>query len=163
MHLILLFIVFLLNGCAPVSYTHVIQGTPGPTGNAGSVGETGLIGPVGPIGAVGLPGIMGPTGAVGATGSAGLQGVSGLDGTNGTNGQDGASVTTVKFCNDDTSAFPEYGIVIGSNIYAVYWGTAPYSPNTSEAFLALIKPGSYVSTGGNGCHFTVNANGTVSE
>jgi len=160
------------------------QGETGATGPQGPQGAQGIVGPQGPVGSPGIPGIQGPQGAVGATGVQGVQGIQGLqgaDGTNGTNGHDGNngedgedghdgnnehdgnSVTTIKFCQDDTSAFPEYGIVIGSNIYAVYWGSAPYSPNTSEAFLALIKPGNYMSTGGNGCHFTVHSDGSITQ
>jgi hypothetical protein len=113
------------------------------------------------VGSTGVQGVQGIQGLRGADGTPGVNGTNGTNGLNGINGHDGTSVTTIKFCNTDTSAFPEYGIIIGSNIYAVYWGSAPYSPNTSEAFLALIKPGTYMSTGGNGCHFTVHSDGTI--
>jgi hypothetical protein len=81
-------------------------------------------------------------------------------GSTGPSGAAGTSITTIKFCNDDTSTFPEYGIIIGTQIYAVYYGSTP-SSSAPEAFLALIVPGNYRSTGGNGCAFTVNANGTI--
>ena|ERR1035437_8122957 len=142
------------------------MGEKGNTGLQGPVGAQGVVGPQGPVGftgaqgVAGIPGLVGPVGPVGATGSQGVQGIPGLQGVA---GQNATSVTTVKFCHDDTSAFPEYGIVIGSSIYAVYWGSAPYSPNTSEAFLALIKPGNYMSTGGNGCYFTVHSDGSITE
>lgn len=94
----------------------------------------------------------GATGQAGATGSQGIQGPA---------GQPGSSVTPVKFCNSDHSAFPEYGLLVGHDLFAVYWGTTPSSPSQSTAFLALITPGSYQSTGGNGCNFTINNSGQV--
>jgi hypothetical protein len=135
------------------------QGASGPKGDQGIVGpegpmgQQGIVGPQGPVGAQGIQGQTGPIGPIGATGSAGAQGIPGANGT---------TVTTIKFCSDDTSTFPEYGIVIGTHIYAVYYGSAPFSNGATEAFLALIIPGHYMSTGGNGCSFIVNNDGTIS-
>lgn len=154
-------------------------GPQGATGPQGPMGAQGIVGPQGPIGLTGeqgvqgIPGLQGPEGPVGATGVQGVQGIPGLDGADGepgqdgsngvdgVNGHDGSSITTIKFCNDDTSTFPEYGVVIGQNIYAVYWGTVPFSPHQNQAFLTLIRPGTYVSTGGNGCAFTVLSDGQI--
>lgn len=80
----------------------------------------------------------------------GIQGVQGLQGIPGT------AITPVKFCNTDTSTYPEYGLMIGTQLFAVYWGTAPYSGNNKTAFLTEIIPGNYTSTGGNGCSFTIH-------
>ncbi len=76
-------------------------------------------------------------------------------------GRDGDSVASVKLCADDTSTYPEYALRVGNTLYAVYWGTAPYAPSVNSAFLALLSPGSYRSTGGNGCAFTVTNDGRV--
>lgn len=114
-------------------------------------------------GTPGSIGATGPRGAVGANGTQGVQGAagaSGAQGSAGTSGADGTSVTPVKLCADSSSAFPEYGLRIGSALYAVYWGALNGDP-TPQAFLAQIVPGSYESTNGSGCTFTVNADGIV--
>lgn len=90
-------------------------------------------------------------------------GTQGLQGLQGVAGAPGSSVTPVKFCASDNSAFPEYGLLIGNDLFAVYWGTAPYSPHASTAFLAKVIPGSYRSTGGNGCYFQVGANNRITS
>jgi hypothetical protein len=96
---------------------------------------------------------MGDVGPEGPVGAAGPQGLPGLD---------SPGVTVVQFCADDTSQFPEYGLVIGGSIYAVYWGSTPASGGAAQAFLARVVPGAYYSTGGNGCSFVVNADGSIS-
>lgn len=89
----------------------------------------------------------------GAQGAQGQQGIQGLAGSNGT------IVTPVKFCSNDNSAFVEYGLYVGGDLYAVYWGDTPGSNGHKEqAFLTKLAPGSYQSTGGNNCTFTVNSN-----
>jgi len=89
-------------------------------------------------------------------------GTQGLQGLQGVAGAPGSSVTPVKFCVSDNTRFPEYGLLIGNELFAVYWGPQPYSPNASTAFLAKVVPGSYRSTGGNGCYFKVDANNHIS-
>ena len=71
-----------------------------------------------------------------------------------------SNVSTIKLCADYTSEYPEYAICINNQLYAVYQGS---TPNTPSAFLALIVPGSYVSTGGNGCRFTAASDGSIKE
>jgi hypothetical protein len=100
----------------------------------------------------GIPGIQGLPGMPGANGTNGIDGINGTDGTNGTNG---TVVTPVKFCTNDNSTFPEYGLLIGSDLFAVYWGTTPASPNTPQAFLTKLVAGNYKSTGGNNCLFSI--------
>lgn len=78
----------------------------------------------------------------------------GIAGLNGLSGTDGSTVTPIKFCSSDHSQFPEYGLDIGGHIFAVYWGSTP-SSNVSQAFLAELLPGSYMSTGGNNCAFSI--------
>lgn len=69
----------------------------------------------------------------GSDGIDGTNGTNGTNETNGTNGTNGTIVTPVKFCSNDNSTFPEYGLMIGSDLYAVYWGTTPASPNKPQA------------------------------
>jgi hypothetical protein len=79
----------------------------------------------------------------------------GVNGLNGLNGANGTIVQPVKFCSTDNSAFPEYGVMIGDELFAVYWGTTPGSPSTSQAFLTKLVAGNYRSTGGNNCLFSI--------
>jgi hypothetical protein len=105
-------------------------------------------------GANGAPGATGSTGAAGATGPQGQPGQNGINGTNAT------PVTTIQFCPGVTptypSNFPEYGICLSGNLYAVY--------SANGGFLALIPPGVYSSDGINAsCDFTVRANCEVTN
>lgn len=95
----------------------------------------------------------------------------GSDGTNGADGRDGAAgpagerglpgpgeaFTTVRFCAQPSvypTLFAEYGVCISGHLYAVY--------SIPNAFLTLIPPGRYSSTGINStCSFTVLANCVV--
>ena len=153
----------------------VPNGATGATGAQGLTGAAGPMGPQGPQGPQGATGATGANGQDGAVGPQGPQGIAGVDGANGTNGQDGAvgpqgtpgtdgkdatPVTTVQFCPNVTSTypttFPEYGICVGGNLYAVY--------SANDGFLALIPPGVYASNAINSsCDFTVLANCQISE
>jgi hypothetical protein len=82
--------------------------------------------------------------------------MAGANGQNGQNGAPGTIVTPVKFCANDNSTFPEYGLMIGNDLFAVYWGTTPASPTKPQAFLTKLVPGNYRSTGGNNCLFSIN-------
>lgn len=102
----------------------------------------------GPQGDNGAVGAKGSTGAVGATGPQGLPGANGINGVNGT------EVVAIKFCPGSavySSTFPEYGLCIGGNLYAVY--------STNGGFLALLPPGEYRSNAvSSRCDFVVKAN-----
>jgi hypothetical protein len=102
----------------------------------------GRAGPAGPIGPKGAPGqtIQGPVGPSGAPGT---------------------GVSTIQFCPGYTTTypttFPEYGICIGNNLYAVYY-------DGKNTWLAEIVPGYYASTSTSApCDFTVGADCTVSQ
>lgn len=151
-------------------------GETGAQGPQGVKGDTGEMGPIGPEGVQGIQGVVGAQGIAGPKGDQGLQGVQGIAGVDGINGQDGATgvvgaqgpkgepgiqgipgsssqsgMTPVKLCANDTSAFPEYGFVIGSNLYAVYYGVVN---GTLNAFMARLNPGNYVSTNSTNCTFS---------
>ncbi len=100
----------------------------------------------------GIPGMQGIPGIAGAVGAAGADG---QDGQDGQDGNSGTIVTPVKFCASDKSTFPEYGLMIGNDLFAVYWGSTPASPKVSQAFLTKLVPGNYMSTGGNNCLFSI--------
>lgn len=97
-------------------------------------------------------GIAGATGQTGAPGQTGATGPQGLPGT---------VIAPIQFCPSQGPTtyghFPEYGLNIDGMIYAVYW-------SNTDAFLAQIVPGAYVSTStGLACSFTINADGTISQ
>lgn len=123
-----------------------IQGIQGAQGVAGPQGNTGETGAQGPQGIQGVQGSTGATGMVGAQGPKGEPGIQGIPGV-GSNG----GITPIKLCANDNSAFPEYGFVIGSNLYAVYYGVIN---GTLNSFMARLNPGSYMSTNSTGCTFT---------
>lgn len=59
------------------------------------------------------------------------------------------NVTSIKFCNASTSTYPEYGIKLDNDVFAVYW-------TGSQAFLTKLNPGSYTTTtGSQDCQFTI--------
>lgn len=80
----------------------------------------------------------------------------GIDGANGSVGANGTSIIPVKFCQNDNSLFAEYGLMIGDELFAVYWGVTPGSPSVPQASLVKLIPGNYMSTGGDNCLFTIN-------
>lgn len=94
-------------------------------------------------------------GEAGLNGEQGLAGIQGVPGIAGSAGAAGTVVTPVKFCASDNSTYPEYGLMVGEELFAVYWGPTPASPNASQAFLTKLIAGNYMSTGGNNCLFSV--------
>lgn len=80
-------------------------------------------------------------------GPTGSPGPSGLPGTNGT------VITPIQFCpNFPPSSFPEFGLCLDNNLYAVYW-------DGTNTWLTEIPPGTYNSTATNAaCSFQVLEN-----
>jgi hypothetical protein len=99
--------------------------------------------------------VSGPSSVEVCNGSDGVSGVNGTDGQQGLAGANGSIVTPVKFCASDSSTYPEYGLMIDGELFAVYWGTTPASPSVPQAFLTKLVAGNYMSTGGNNCLFSV--------
>lgn len=97
----------------------------------------------------------GEAGLNGEQGLPGVQGIPGIAGSDGAAGAAGTVVTPVKFCASDNSTYPEYGLMIGGELFAVNWGPTPASPSVSQAFLTKLVAGNYMSTGGNNCLFSV--------
>lgn len=100
-------------------------------------------------------GINGLNGLNGTNGTDGKDGVDGTNGTDGKDGANGASVIPVKFCQTDNSTFSEYGLLIGGELFAVYWDPKTGSAKKEQAFLTKLEKGKYQSTGGNNCLFEV--------
>jgi hypothetical protein len=70
-------------------------------------------------------------------------------------GTPGTVITTVQFCPNVVSiyptTFPEYGLCINGNVYAVY--------SANDGFLTLTPPGTYNSNAiGSACAFTILPN-----
>lgn len=95
-------------------------------------------------------------GANGSNGTNGAQGAQGPQGEPGAAGQNTTPITAVQFCPGYTtnypSTFPEFGLCLNSQIYAVYW-------DGHNAWLALVAPGYWASTSTSApCNFHVLAN-----
>ena len=107
----------------------------------------------------GTDGATGATGATGSQGPTGPQGNPGNTGPQGAPGTPGTQIQMVQFCPGTPSypsTFPEYGIKIGTQIWAVY--------SANGGFLTYIPPGQYLSNAvGSSCTFTVNADGSISH
>lgn len=94
----------------------------------------------------------------GAPGATGPQGPPGLPGT---------SLSFKRFCPSRAGYYAgsygalglqEYYIQVGSNIYAILdAGTA------MSVYLTLVAPGTYTTSDGSGCRFTVQADGSIIE
>lgn len=100
-------------------------------------------------------GAKGESGNPGATGPVGPKGDEGNTGADGRPGVDGTPVTLIKFCPNAVASyplvFPEYGICVNNQIYAVY--------SANGGFLTVIPPGRYNSNAiGSVCDFTVAPN-----
>lgn len=101
-------------------------------------------------GCKGAPGMQGPAGEQGEEGSVGSVGAVGPAGPAGSNG---TIITVVQFCQGTSGSeypttFPEVGLCINGNIYAVY--------SANDGFLTEIVPGVYDSNAvGSACTFTV--------
>jgi hypothetical protein len=122
------------------------------TSTAGETSDTVICdGPQGPQGVAGTQGQQGSTGATGKPGATGPQGPTGAN---------GSTITVIQFCPGVIpkypSTFPEVGLCLNGNIYAVY--------SANDGFLALLSPGVYESDAiGSSCTFTVQSNCIVSH
>lgn len=97
---------------------------------------------------------MGLTGC--AQGDRGAPGLQGSTGPTGATGEPGASIEAQPFCPSLNGGigFQEQYLVIGTNVYAVYY-------DNKRTFLALLHPGRYITTDGRNCHFTIGSDGSV--
>lgn len=159
--LLTLTVVFVLTACMGRAGT---DGDQGAQGNQGATGPAGSTGPSGPAGvSPALPVIIStpadasqcPTGGVIIT-------VGPTDNVicNGLPGGNASSIQIVQFCPGVTpnypTSFPEIGLVIAGDLYAVYSDLGGY--------LFKVVPGVYHSNAiGSSCDFTVNLDGSISH
>jgi len=172
--------VLALAGCGEDT-KHIVQciaGCPGDAellpvvGPPGADGEPGDTGATGEQGIEGVVGITGATGSIGATGPSGPASESGSDCTvvqatdgatiicedgtiapinNGTDGESGV-IGVIDPCGAQaTNGFDEILLRLHSGeLFANYYDAA-----RKRSGLVLIHPGSYITTDGTGCEFTV--------
>lgn len=127
----------------------------------GAEGDMGPQGPVGPQGPQGPQGAQGPQGIAGQDGNDGADGQQGEVGPVGPQGPQGPSgsvgnITPIQLCPGDNASFKEYGLVVGTEVFAVY-----HNNNAGYTFLAKLHPGNYITTNGSNCTFTYSNNGTT--
>lgn len=145
----LLVLAWLGHGCGGYS---IRTGPPGPQGLPGTSGTNGQTGPKGDSGDAG------PQGPIGDTGNTGPSGATGATGAAGSNGADGTSITPIALCPTVTGGIglTESLLKIGTEYYAVYY-------DGSHAALVPLHVGSYVTTDGRSCHFSIGSDGLVHQ
>lgn len=115
-------------------------------------------GATGPAGVPGMDGTTGPQGEPGPNGNDGKDGANGSDGSPGQPGSPGAPgvvgsiVTPVLPCPGIVGPYAEVLFCVDERLYAVYDGGTPGQVHYTE-----VVPGSYVTTDGRSCHFTVTS------
>jgi hypothetical protein len=95
-------------------------------------------------------------GTDGADGAQGPQGPQGNQGLAGEDGQDGTSVTLVELCSPARD-LSEIAIKIGTSLVV----TLSENANGKNTRLVKLRPGSYTTTDGYSCNFSINNNGEV--
>lgn len=97
---------------------------------------------------------------VGQKGDPGAQGPAGQDGANGQDGADGTNgiLGVIDPCGDAPGVIDEVLIRLADGSVLVSFSANANGQNTR---LSILPPGSYVTTDGSSCNFTVNANGTI--
>jgi hypothetical protein len=143
------------------------QGEKGTAGVNGKDGNNGVDGQTGSQGPQGVAGSVGPTGAVGATGAQGLQGAQGPQGAVGPAGPQGLPGTNaptpipiviINPCGDAPGIYDEVILKLPDGTLL-----ASFSDNASglNTRLSALVPGTFITSDGSTCIFTVHSNGTV--
>lgn len=98
----------------------------------------------------------GQDGQDGEDGEDGEDGQDGTNGTNGTNGQNGSDgvIEVINPCGVQGQFEELLFRLSDGKVYALYFGSG-------NAFLTWLSPGSYVTTDGKNCHFSVNSSNQV--
>lgn len=81
-------------------------------------------------------------------------GSDGSTGAQGLPGAPGSTITPIPFCPSLPGNYPEYGLLIDGSLFAVYY-------DSNGAHLAKLVEGSYITTDGRSCSFSVDANNEV--
>lgn len=144
------------------------DGAKGDTGDSGQDGSDGSDGATGAQGATGERGDDGAKGETGQAGADGKDGATGKDGRDGSNGRDGRDAPPTSFtpvqiinpCGDASGVYDEV-------LLKLYSGEilASFSDNASgkNTRFSLIPAGSYMTTDGDNCYFTVTSNGVITN
>jgi hypothetical protein len=152
------------------------DGDKGDKGDTGETGATGPQGPVGPMGPQGQPGTPGLSCSVsplvngaalvcqdgsyaevfnGTNGANGNDGADGQDGEDGQDGTNGTVVTPIELCPSLSGGlFKEHLIRIGNDLFGVY-------ASGQSIGYAKLWPGSWITTDGRSCHFTIHSDLSV--
>lgn len=96
-------------------------------------------------------------------------GLNGSDGTNGQDGEDGedgqdavisqfAPIDLVNFCGNSSLAWSEVGFRLANGTIVASFSENANGKNTRWT---VIRPGSYITTDGYGCNFTVTVSGQI--
>lgn len=176
--LLVLFIIFiLLNSCGGNNVNNP-QGNPGVPGTNGIAGSNGLPGPVGSPGPIGPAGssctatqiaagdaVLTDGGAIincGTTSAMISNGRDGLNGTDGTNGTTSAYAITsiLDPCGDAPGISDEVFLKLADG--TILWLQVDNASGLN-ARLSIAQPGNWVTTDGDNCQFTLNADGTISN
>ncbi len=115
-------------------------------------------------GIVDARGAKGDSGAIGAPGVDGRDGVDGVDGTDGLPGRDGRDgldsiIEVIDPCGNATSKVDEVLLRLSTGELLVLFADNSSGKNPR---LAIIESGTYVTTDGTNCVFTVDSDGQVS-
>lgn len=150
------FVIFTVMGCNhpdPVGIQKPVLTAPASQQQCPDGGTVVSIGETSYVACNGSNGVIGPVGPKGDPGQS-------IEGPAGSPGQPGTQITTIQFCQGITptypSTFPEIGICIANQLYAVY--------SANGGFMVFLTPGTYSSNGINAsCTFTVGDNCEVSQ
>jgi hypothetical protein len=127
-----------------------LESKPGKDGKDGQDGATGAVGPIGPEGQKGDTGTQGVQGIKGDTGAAGPQGLPGEAGKAGQN----AVVEVYDPCGD-SPGFDEVILKLADGTLMSYFESG------SNRFLTILRPGTYRTTDGSNCIFTIRSDGSI--
>jgi hypothetical protein len=169
MRLTTLVLCLIVVGCGSSETIPVRQGTPGIPGEAGRDGSNGRDGANGVDGIAGKDGKDGTAGATGADGKDGVDGrdgidgedgkdgIDGKDGTDGTDGKDGkdgkdAEIQIVDPCGDAPGIIDEVLLILPDGSVLASFSETVEGRNTR---FAVIPPGTYMTTDGSKCVFTL--------
>lgn len=128
----------------------------GAVGAKGDKGDTGETGSQGEQGEQGEQGVAGSDGANGSDGSNGIDGANGIDGKDGKDGLDADTtysvVEIIDPCGDAENVYDEVILKLGNGTYL-----ASFSDNASglNTRFGILPPGTYQTTDGTNCIFTL--------
>lgn len=163
----------ILTGCGE---TEVVEHSVGTNGLAGPTGTSCLVTSIAGGAMVkcgsnqvfvpnGLPGLDGAAGSDGAQGEQGLPGVQGDPGQDGSDGADApvnsmSIVSLVDPCGDTVGIQDEIGLRLASGAIIFLFTD---NVNGDNSRLSALTPGSYMTTDGSNCHFSLDGSGVLTD